>query len=164
MLTTKKKKFADARKRGLSQREAAVYAGYSQSSAKVKGCQLDRDPEVKKYLLRLTSEVNFSGEKVNPKVNPKVNRDEPKNRSENQRIPVVELVADGASEALEVITRIMRENMESDPKLALDAAYKLATFTIRKPDAMGKKEHKTEKAKVAVSRFAPSPPPQNIKH
>ncbi|MGK3686570.1 terminase small subunit, partial [Escherichia coli] len=49
-LTTKKKRFADALSRGANPTEAAIHAGYSEKTARVKGWQLSNDPEVKKYL------------------------------------------------------------------------------------------------------------------
>lgn len=58
-LTTKKKRFADALSKGTNPTEAAIHAGYSEKTARVKGWQLSNDPEVKKYLKAVTSDVTF---------------------------------------------------------------------------------------------------------
>lgn len=52
MLTGRKKKFAQALKKGMTQREAAIEAGYSEKTAQVKGSQLAKDPDVTAYLRR----------------------------------------------------------------------------------------------------------------
>ncbi|MGK5746903.1 terminase small subunit [Proteus mirabilis] len=141
MLTLKKKKFAEALHRGLNQREAAIDAGYSENSARVKGSQLAADPDVRKYLQMLTGGIN---------------------------IPHPDNVTDDVTEsdlkdAIKVMTLIMTSNITTDPKLALDAAAKLAPYTHRKLDAVGKKERKAEFAEAAIHRFAPLPVP-NLKH
>ncbi|HEB5756913.1 TPA: terminase small subunit, partial [Escherichia coli] len=74
-LTTKKKRFADALSRGANPTEAAIHAGYSEKTARVKGWQLSNDPEVKKYLKAVTSDVTFQvtkPKKVTKKVTEKV--------------------------------------------------------------------------------------------
>ncbi|EFG8528745.1 terminase small subunit, partial [Escherichia coli] len=58
---------------------------------------------------------------------------------------------------------ILEENINTDPKLALDAAYRLAQFTHHKKGDAGKKQAKGEAAKKAANRFAtPAPPPRLV--
>lgn len=140
MLTEQKKKFADALKTGVTQREAAIHAGYSEKTAKVKGSRLAKDIDIIAYLKRLES-AHPTGEQVNQ---------------------VVGLSGEDAlPEALEVMARIMRRHETTDPKLALEAAAKLAPYTCNKKTEVGKKESKTVAAKKAAKggRFGPLPPP-----
>lgn len=50
VLTPKKMKFADCLMKGLTQREAAILAGYSEKTARIKGCRLAKDPCVIAYM------------------------------------------------------------------------------------------------------------------
>ncbi|ECG1137026.1 terminase small subunit [Salmonella enterica subsp. enterica] len=153
MLTNKKKKFASALKKGLSPTESAINAGYSEKTARVKGCQLAKDPDVKRYLEGVTNLVTSEAQKVTPKVtNP------------NPPVAGLEITPEGIPDPIKAMALILEKNIEADPKLALDAAFKLAQFTVRKPDQMGKKEFRNEKAKVAKNRFAALPAPQLTKH
>lgn len=151
MLTTKKKRFADALMGGDSPKDSAIHAGYSEKTARVKGYQLAKDPEIKSYIERVTS-VTFQAEKVTPKVTPKA----PK------KIGIEPPEKDGP-DPIKALGRLLMETIDTDPKLAADIAYKLGMLTVRRPDAMGKKEHKLEAAKKATGRFAQQPPP-TLKH
>ena len=54
----------------------------------------------------------------------------------------------------------MMNDLEADPKLRLDAAKALASFTVAKPGEGGKKDQKADAAKQAgQGRFAAAPPP-----
>ncbi|WP_279078531.1 terminase small subunit [Hafnia alvei] len=157
MLTTKKKKFASAIKKGLSSTEAAIYAGYSEKTARVKGCQLAKDIDVKRYLERVNNSVTSTAKKVTPKVTSKV----PPHKSSASRL---EMTPEGIPDPIKAMAQILERNIDVDPKLALDAAFKLAQFTVRKPDQMGKKELKNEKAKTIANKFSALPAPQLTKH
>lgn len=52
MLTAQKRKFAVALMSGMSQKDAAIKAGYSEKSARSKGSQLAKDPEVIAFISR----------------------------------------------------------------------------------------------------------------
>ncbi|HAH1585906.1 TPA: terminase small subunit [Escherichia coli] len=58
--------------------------------------------------------------------------------------------------------RILVENLCIDPKLALDAAWRLAQFTHHKKGDTGKKSAKGDAAKKAANRFAVPPPPRLV--
>lgn len=55
-LTEKKKAFAIALSEGLSNKDAALAAGYSEASAGMKGSQLAKDPDVNAYLANLKNQ------------------------------------------------------------------------------------------------------------
>ena len=57
MLTAQKRKFAVALMSGMSQKDAAIKAGYSEKSARSKGSQLAKDPEVIAFISRKKKEV-----------------------------------------------------------------------------------------------------------
>lgn len=50
VFTSRKKLFAEALKKGMTQKAAAIAAGYSEKTAKVKGSQLAKDPHVVAYM------------------------------------------------------------------------------------------------------------------
>ena len=53
MLSDKKKAFAQGILRGLSNRDAAIHAGYAEKSASQQGSRLAKDPAIEKYISRL---------------------------------------------------------------------------------------------------------------
>ena len=77
MLTAQKRKYALALMSGMSKKDAAIKAGYSEKSARSKGSQLAKDPEVIAFIARKKKEkievddVPTYGKKVNtPAVKP----------------------------------------------------------------------------------------------
>lgn len=136
MLTTKKKKFAEAIYAGKNQQEAAICAGYSEKAAKTRGSLLASDPCVLKYLRMLEDDA------INP-------TDTTTSTDENIEDPIC------------VMKVIMKKNIHSDPKLALDAASKLAPYLYKKLGESGKKQEKSEKAKN-TNRFSPLPTPKLV--
>lgn len=181
MLTTQKRKFALAMMSGKNRTAAAIEAGYSAKSARCKGSQLAKDPEVLAFIARRKRE------KVEVDEVPVYRRQEktPEDRTHSHKKPVkpsasgtgdvkdtppapvsaqdTEYMEDGLPDPLKAMGRILGENIGVDPKLALDAAYKLAQFTHQKKGDMGKKAAKNEAAKKAGNRFAvPAPPPRLV--
>ncbi|SPP31303.1 hypothetical protein ARAF_0422 [Arsenophonus endosymbiont of Aleurodicus floccissimus] len=125
---------------GKNQREAAIDAGYSEKSVISKGSHLVKDKDVVKYLKMLIASM-----KINQPV------DEKDNLSDEE-----------LKDSIRVMTLIMVSNITTVPKLALDAAAKLAPYVHRKLDDPGKKELKAERAQ-AVNRFTALPIP-SFKH
>ncbi|EFC6286272.1 terminase [Shigella boydii] len=160
-INDQKKRFADALSRGANPTEAAIHAGYSEKTARVKGWQLSNDPEVKKYLKAVTSDVTFQvtkPKKVTKKVTEKVT-------PERASINTIEMMDNGLPDPIKAMGRILIDNMDTDPKLALDAAFKLAQFTHRKIGSIGKKEVKKLNAASVSSNRIPIPkPPTGLKH
>lgn len=134
MLTGKKKKFAAFLKKGLTQKEAAIKAGYSKKTAKIKGSQLAKDKDVITYIQRT--------EKVT-----------------QTNLP--DISANDYPDPLKIMAEIMIANKKLDQKLSLEAAAKLASFVCSKKGQNGKKQEKLEKAKN-TNRFSPLPTPKLV--
>ncbi|EIS2496864.1 terminase small subunit [Escherichia coli] len=76
--------------------------------------------------------------------------------------PGIEYMEDGLPDPVKAMGRLLVENINTDPRLALDAAYKLAQFTHHKKGDAGKKSAKGDAAKKAANRFAVPPPPRLV--
>ncbi|HBC1013257.1 TPA: terminase small subunit, partial [Escherichia coli] len=142
-MTARKRRFADAILKGLNPTEAAARAGYSEKTARVKGWQLARDPAVRKYLTALTGGATFpvtQHRKVTKKVTQKVT-------SGRVTGGGLALMDNGLPDPLKATGKILMDNIDTDPGLALDAAYKLAQFTHYRKWNAGKKAAKNEAAR-----------------
>lgn len=146
MLTGQKKMFADALMKGSNQRQAAIHAGYSEKTAKVKGSQLAKDKDVLAYMERVRA--------VNPEPVPA----SPDQQSE---LPDVEAPVQ-YDDPIEVMKRIMSDHIMVDPKLSLEAAAKLAPYVCQKMGESGKKDAKNAAAKKAASKFSGMAPPKLV--
>ncbi len=155
-MTTRKRRFADAILKGLNPTEAAARAGYSGKTARVKGWQLVRDPAVRKYQTALTGSADF------PVTQPKKVTKEVTSGRVTGGGP--ELMDNGLPDPLKAMGKILMDNIDTDPKLALDAAYKLAQFTHYRKWNAGKKAEKNEAARKAGNRFPISEPPGGGRH
>ncbi|EPT5713895.1 terminase small subunit, partial [Escherichia coli] len=109
MLTTQKRKFALALMSGKNKTASAIAAGYSAKTARIKGSQLAKDPEMP------PPAVISHG---------------------------IEYMEDGLPDPVKAMGQILVENLIIDPKLALDAAWRLAQFTHHKKGDAGKKSAK----------------------
>ncbi|WP_158783288.1 terminase small subunit [Pantoea sp. BAV 3049] len=146
MLTGQKKKFADALMKGSNQRQAAIQAGYSEKTAKVKGSQLAKDKDVIGYMERVRA------------INPADSLSEPVRQAD---LPPVETPTQ-FDDPIAVMKRIMSDNLLVDPKLSLEAAAKLAPYVCQKMGDTGKKEAKDAAAKKAASKFSGMAPPKLV--
>lgn len=147
MLTGQKKKFADALMRGENQTQSAKAAGYSEKTAKIKGSQLAKDKDVLAYMGRVKSLPDGVSEEV----------EQPKNNT----VPRVE-IPPRYEDPIEVMKKIMSDNILVDPKLSLEAAAKLAPYVCQKIAEPGKKAAKNEAAKKAVNKFGAMTPPKLV--
>lgn len=147
MLTGQKKKFADALMRGENQTQSAKAAGYSEKTAKIKGSQLAKDKDVLAYMERVKSLPDGVSEEVD--------------QTKNNTVPRVE-IPPRYEDPLEVMKKIMNDNMLVDPKLSLEAAAKLAPYVCQKIAEPGKKAAKNEAAKKAVNKFGAMTPPKLV--
>ncbi|HHK9560487.1 TPA: terminase small subunit, partial [Escherichia coli] len=66
--------------------------------------------------------------------------------------PSIDYMEDGLPDPVKAMGRILVENLIIDPKLALDAAWRLAQFTHYKKGDAGKKSAKGDAAKKAANR------------
>lgn len=67
MLTGQKRKFAIALMSGSTQAAAAIKAGYSEKSARSKGSQLNKDPDVIAFINSKRGEITVTAEQQQPK-------------------------------------------------------------------------------------------------
>ncbi|KLQ85203.1 hypothetical protein ABF62_11935 [Enterobacter hormaechei subsp. steigerwaltii] len=147
MLTGQKKKFADALMRGENQTQSAKAAGYSEKTAKIKGSQLAKDKDVLAYMERVKSLPDGVSEEVE--------------QTKNNTVPRVE-IPPRYEDPIEVMKKIMNDNILLDPKLSLEAAAKLAPYVCQKIAEPGKKAAKNEAAKKAVNKFGAMTPPKLV--
>lgn len=178
MLTTQKRKFALALMSGKNRTAAAIEAGYSEKSARCKGSQLAKDPEVLAFIARKKCEAVEVDEapvyrqkkaeqedktcRRKAAVTPLPDETKPEMPPPAVTSSGIEYMEDGLPDPVKAMGRLLVENINTDPKLALDAAYKLAQFTHQKKGDAGKKQAKGEAAKKAASRFAVPPPPPRL--
>lgn len=138
-LTEQKRRYAEARLSGLTKKESAVAAGCPEKTASQAASRYEKDPDVQAAMGRA---VVVAAKKA-----------------ESLPIDPAPYIPPPTGDPL----AFMREMMDcegADPKLRLDAAKALATFTIAKPGEKGKKEEQAGAAKKAgVGRFAAAPPP-----
>lgn len=140
-LTEQKRRYADARLSGLSKKESAIQAGCPEKTASQAASRLEKDPEVQAAMGRSTA-VKSAVKAVTPTGDPD---------------PYVPQAAD---DPLEFFKGMMND-LGADPKLRLDAAKALASFTVSKPGEKGKKEQVQEAAEqVASGRFGLRKPGQ----
>lgn len=147
MLTGQKKKFADALMLGENQTQSAKSAGYSEKTAKIKGSQLAKDKDVMAYMERVKSLPDGVSEEVE--------------QTKNNTVPRVE-IPPRYEDPIEVMKKIMSDNILLDPKLSLEAAAKLAPYVCQKIADPGKKAAKNEAAKKAVNKFGAMTPPKLV--
>lgn len=147
MLTGQKKKFADALMRGENQTQSAKAAGYSEKTAKIKGSQLAKDKDVLSYMERVKNLPDGVCEEAE--------------KPESDSVPQVEIPL-RYEDPIEVMKKIMSDNIIVDPKLSLEAAAKLAPYVCQKIAEPGKKAAKNEAAKKAVRKFGAMTPPKLV--
>lgn len=157
MLTAQKRKFALALISGMSKKDAAIKAGYSEKSARSKGSQLAKDPEVIAFIGRkkkeevVVDDVPTHGKKVNtPAVKPEPD-------------PAPQIIrSDGDyDDPLEFLKSVMN-NREEDIDTRKDAAKAMLPYLHSKKGEGGKKDAKQAAAKAVASKFMGMAPPQLI--
>ncbi|KAA5961018.1 MULTISPECIES: terminase small subunit [Pantoea] len=157
MLTAQKRKFALALISGMSKKDAAIKAGYSANSARSKGSQLAKDPEVIAFIARKKKEkidvddVPSLGKKVNtPAVNP------PPGSAAKTIIAVGEY-----DDPLEFLKAVMNDQHE-DIDTRKDAAKAMLPYIHSKKGEGGKKDAKLAAAKSVASKFSGLTPPKLV--
>ncbi|EAX8475154.1 terminase small subunit [Salmonella enterica subsp. enterica] len=161
MLTAQKRKFALALMAGASKKDAAIKAGYSEKSARSKGSQLAKDPEVIAFIERKKKEkvdvddLPTGGKNVyTPAVNiPNEDREDP---------DVEDLVKGAFEDPLDFLRTVM-----NCPVIELndrkDAAKAMLPYMHAKKGEGGKKAAKQGAAvKALASKFGAMPPPRLV--
>lgn len=147
-LTQKMRKYVEARVAGKNQTDSAIYAGCPENSARQAGSRYEKMPDVIAHLARLKA-----GE---PEPLPK-----PKEVFSKPPTPPVDVSGEAEHESLQYFRNVMNDTGE-DPKLRLDAAKALASFTVAKPGDRGKKEERQDAAEKVAGRFAAGSPPKLV--
>jgi len=149
MLTGQKRKFAIALMSGSTQAAAAIKAGYSEKSARSKGSQLAKDPDVIAYMHKTRGE----NEAVDMPVDkPEVTLEQPDN------------VYNGSKkydDPIEYLKAVMN-GIEPDQPERRDAAKAMLPYIHPRKGERGKKDAKLGAAKAAHSKFSGMAPPKLV--
>ena len=164
MLTAQKRKFAVALMSGRSQKDAAIKAGYSEKSARSKGSQLAKDPEVIAFIERKKKEVIETDDEPGYRRNvytPAVNSPEKNNAAAPQ--PVAPSVAGSFDDPLKFLMAVMNDAAE-EIDVRKDAAKAMLPYIHPKKGETGKKDARNAAAKVAAgaSKFGAMAPPKLV--
>jgi phage terminase small subunit len=145
-LTGKKRAFADAVLAGLSNKEAAIRAGFSEKTASAAGSRNVKDPDVKAYLDQRRQTPETAGVKALPAPGP---------GDAGIEIPPTD-------DPVEFLTKVMNEPA-ADLRLRMDAAKAMLPFKHKKLGEGGKKDIKADAAKTAgAGKFSPTAPPKLV--
>jgi len=145
-LTGKKRAFADAVLAGLSNKEAAIRAGFSEKTASAAGSRNVKDPDVKAYIDKHHEAVPASAPKGAPAPGP---------ADDAIDIPPT-------ADPVEFLTKVMNEPA-ADLRLRIDAAKAMLPFKHKKLGEGGKKDEDANKAKQAgAGKFAAAAPPKLV--
>lgn len=161
-LTGKKQKFAEAKAKGLSNKDAAVAAGYSASSAAAQGSRLAKDPDVVAHLNRKTKAKAAKRTAPPAKVAPVEERRAPEPETLDEEAAIASFNWEQATRFSDpkAFLKAVMNDMETEPKLRVFAAKELMPYFHRKLGDTGKKEERKDAAsKAASGRFAAAPPP-----
>jgi phage terminase small subunit len=145
-LTGRKRAFADAVLAGLSNKDAAIHAGYSQRTAGPAGSRLAKDKDVTAYIAQckksgaVAKPQARSGAAVSPPPPP------PK--------PTFDINAALMHTDPKTFLLAAMNDGALDTKQRIEAAKALMPFVHQKRGEGGKKEQKDEEAKKVASRFA----------
>lgn len=139
MLTGQKRKFALALMSGSTQVAAAIKAGYSEKSARSKGSQLKKDPDVIAFMKKKQGEQVRVDHRVEAPVSPP---------------PLVNKTVKKFDDPLEFLLAIMNDVTE-ETDVRKDAAKAMLPYVHPKKGEGGKKDARNAAAKVAatVSKF-----------
>ena len=137
-LTGKKRAFADAVLAGLSNKQAAIRAGFSEKTASAAGSRNVKDPDVKAYLDAHRKNADGAGSKSPPA----------------KFVPLDEAIdIPPTADPVEFLTKVMNEPA-ADLRLRIDAAKAMLPFKHKKLGEGGKKDEKDAAAKkAATGRF-----------
>lgn len=145
MLTEKKRLYAVARESGKSIKDSAIWAGCPEKTAAQAGSRMEKDADVIACRARLKSGDSSHG------------KEPEKPKALKEVAPTSELTT--TDDPIKFMAQIMNDGLQ-DPRLRLDAAKALASFTVAKPGEKGKKQGKQERAEsTAKGRFGAAPPP-----
>lgn len=143
-MTEKKRKFAQAKREGKSNKEAALFAGYEESSASQAGSRLAKDPEV---IAEIERKELVAAAKEQAK-------------AEGKEVHLPDL-GKLYSDPKDFLMAVMND-LESDMKTRSEAAKALMPFMHQKLGEGGKKEGQKAAAEKVASRFSAGAPPKLV--
>lgn len=157
MLTAQKRKYALALMSGMSQKDAAIKAGYSEKSARSKVSQLAKDPEVIAFIERKKRE------KVEVDDEPAYRRNvyTPAVNTPEEKRPPAASSAGEYEDPLDFLKSVMN-NVGYEIETRKDAAKAMLPYMHQKKGEGGKKDAKAEAAKKAANKFAIQQPPKLV--
>lgn len=157
MLTAQKRKFALALMSGMSQKDAAIKAGYSEKSARSKGSQLAKDPEVIAFIKRKKNE------KVDVDDEPAYRRNvyTPAVNAPGEKTPRTTLTPSQFEDPLEFLKWVMNDT-GNEIETRKDAAKAMLPYKHPKMGETGKKDAKSDAARKAANKFAVPQPPKLV--
>jgi phage terminase small subunit len=154
-LTPKKRAFADALRGGASNKEAAIAAGYSASSASAAGSRLAKDPHVLAELANGTVNKNV---KAQPKA--KASKPVEPDEDEEDSGPTFDLARALTFTDPKAFLIAAMNDPEAEAKLRVDAAKALMPFMHQRKGESGKKEDRqTAAEEAAAGMYGTSKPP-----
>lgn len=151
-LTGKKRAFADAVLAGLSNREAAIRAGYSAATASAAGSRLVKDKEVVAHLaLARPQDPSASHQPAN----------DGSSASPAPLTPTFDINAALMHSDPKAFLTVAMNDPALDAKLRIDAAKALMPFSHHKLGEGGKKDQQQDAAKRAgAGKFSSAEPPK----
>jgi len=155
-LTGKKQKFADAVLAGFSNREAAIRAGYSESSASQAGSRAVNDPDVIEYLEKKRAGAASTRQKTAPKAGAT-------KAAEKSEAPPP--LVNGESDPLEFLRGVMAGTIDANIT-QVKAATAMLPYSHKRLGETSKKEEKEQAATDAAGgKYAPRTGPRGaVKH
>ena len=160
-----KRLYAEAREKGKTKKQSAIYAGYSEKVASPSATRLEKDPDVIAYRERLSGGT-FEN-KGKPKEPEKVEEPKPNEPDEKLEKAAERIAAQCQnqendnrvawfSDPAKFLENVMNNHVE-DPRLRVDAAKTLMPYRHAKKSEVGKKQSREEEAKekAKVSKFKP---------
>lgn len=159
-LTAKSKAFAQAVVDGMSNKDAAISAGYSEKTAMQQGSKLAKLPEVIACIEKLKADKKLTSKdekltssKPKPSASAQVVKVEKIESSHEQAhgqfVGRDEIAYGAKDDPLEYLKSVWTDESE-DPKLRLDAAKAAMPYIHGKVAEKGKKETKADEAKAAA--------------
>lgn len=152
-LTAKGKAFAQAVADGMSNKDAAISAGYSEKTAMQQGAKLSKNPEIIAYIEKLTSAKKLTSEKLeqsNPIQVVKVEKIESGPEQVHGQFVGRDEIAIGSHEdPLEYLKSVWMDK-EQDKELRVACAKAALPYVHGKVADKGKKQTKAEEAQAAA--------------
>jgi phage terminase small subunit len=152
-LTGRKRAFADAVLAGLSNKEAAIKAGYSALTAAQAGSRNVKDKDVVAYITLARASASSAAPKPDAP-SPAAPTPPP--------VPAFDINAALMHTDPMAFLTVAMNDPALDAKSRIEAAKSLMPFKHKKLGETGKKEQQNENAQKASGRFGAAPPPKLV--